>query len=238
LLGGVAKNRVVDCKPLLPGIDVRLKEEAMTSKIATITSFAAVLGITAASAVASPPSKTDIPPPYAADIHVSSGAPSTKDTSQLVLGYLEYIDALRDRSDVSFERMQSALGSPLRPGDFGGSDISSTYAGGDRITLRFWGEVSAEVHSASLEFLGKESPGEFSPPCRLPYDSLRDRLLQAGYDEAREWSELEDAGAWLFFKGDVWIEVSTRWPNAKQADRTCVREIDAHEKLQSWMGST
>jgi hypothetical protein len=232
LLGGIAKNRVVDCEPVLPGSDVGLKKEAMTSKIGTITSLAAVLGIAAVSAVASPPSKTDIPPPHAADIHVSSGAPPTRDARQLVLGYLEYIDALRDRSDVSFERMQSALGSPLRPGDFGGSDISSTYAGGDRITLRFWVEVSAEVHSASLEFLGKESPGELSPPCRLPYDSLRGRLLQAGYDEAREWSELEDAGAWLFFKGDVWIEVSTRWPNAKQPERTCVREIDAHEKLQ------
>jgi hypothetical protein len=124
LLGGIAKNRVVDCEPVLPGIDIGLKEEAMTSKIATITSFAAVLGIAAVSAVASPPSKTNIPPPYAADIHVSSGAPPTRDASQLVLldkgpsrlvdAFFAYAESLNDVHDLSLERLQFALGRNLR----------------------------------------------------------------------------------------------------------------------------
>jgi hypothetical protein len=183
------------------------------------------------SADASRPFASYQPPRSAADIPASTGALSTIDTSQLVRGYLEYIDTLKDRSDVSFDRMQSAVRSRLQQGEFGGSDVTSVYPEGDRITLSFRDGGAPTARSASLEFVSDRGTNEVSPHCRLPFDSLRDRLLRVDYAEGREWGELGDVGVWLFSKDDVWIEVITRWPKTNESDRVCVRTIHARGKF-------
>lgn len=203
----------------------------MSSKKRSFITAAIALAITATSADASSPSASDQRPRPAADIPASTGTISTVDASELVRGYLEYIDALKDRSDVSLERMQSAVGNQLRQGEFRTADISSVYAEGDWLTLSFWDGGATTVNSASLEFFSDRDPGETSPHCRLSFKSLRDRLLRADFAEGQEWGELGDGGIWLFSKDDVWFEVSTRWPKTSKSDRVCVKTIHARGKF-------
>jgi hypothetical protein len=158
------------------------------------------------------------------------GAFSTKETGQLVGGYLDYIDTLKDGSDVSLERIQSAVASQLKQEEFGRADVSSVYAEGDGVTLSFWDGGAATVNSASLEFFSDRNPDEMLPRCRISFDSLRERLLRADYAEGREWSDLENVETWLFSKDDVWIEVSTRRARTNESDSTCVSTIHASEK--------
>lgn len=160
-----------------------------------------------------------------------AGAPSTISASQLVDDYLKYIDTLKDRSDVSLERMQSAVGVKLRQGDFGSSDVTAVYAEGDSVTLSFWDEGSAEWRTAALDFYSGRSADEGRPRCRLPFHSLRGRLLRDGYDDIQEWSELGGTGAWLFLKDDVWLEVNTRSSTTKNSDRACAWTIYARGKF-------
>jgi hypothetical protein len=241
LLGGIAKNRVVDCDPVLPGIDVGLKEEAMTSKIATITSFAAVLGIASVSAVASPPSKTDIPPPYAADIHVSSGAPSARDASQLVLldkgpsqlvdAFFAYAESLNDVHDLSLERLQFALGRKLPQRNVEGGGLFVAYPEGDWIEISFSDGGRATGRSATLHFGNEKDPNGPLPSCRLSFDGLRDRFRRAGYAESQDLGELGDVVVWLFSKtSDVWIEVATRWARPND-DLMCAWTIRARGQI-------
>jgi hypothetical protein len=158
-------------------------------------------------------------------------ASSTRSAGQLVDGYLEYIDTLKDRSDVSLERLQSAVGVQLRQGDSGSSDVTAIYPEGDSVTLSFWDEGSAEWRTAALDLYDGRGPDERPPHCRLPFDSLRGRLLRVGYDDMQEWGELGRTGTWLFFKDDVWLQVSTLPSTTNNSDRACAWTIYARGKF-------
>ena len=160
-----------------------------------------------------------------------AGASSTRSAGQLLDDYLEYIDTLKDRSDVSLERLQSAVGVQLRQGDSGSSDVTAIYPEGDSVTLSFWDEGSAEWRTAALDFYDGRGPDERPPNCRLPFDSLRGRLLRVGYDDMQEWGELGRTGTWLFFKDDVWLQVSTRSSTTNNSDRACAWTICARGKF-------
>lgn len=201
----------------------------MSSKkrMAGLVGIALVMGATSVDASRTPASAQ--PPMSVAVSPASIAAIPHEDANQLVLGYLEYMDSLKGPEEVSLARMQAAVGSQLRQGEFG--YVNSVYPEGDWVTFSFWDEGPTTMLTASLNFLNDRSSGEALPPCRLSLDSLRDRLSRGGYAEGREWSELEGAGAWLFSKDDVWIEVSTQWPATNASNPSCVTAINAHGKF-------
>jgi len=197
----------------------------------------AALAISATSARASDLCGEDQHPVSAKSTLAPVSAASTEGANQLVMGYLKYIEALKARSDLSFERMQSSVGISLQRISPASVEVTSTYPDGGSATLSFWNEGHPKSRSASLELVNDRSPNLMAPQCRLSFDSLRERLLRAGYDEMREWSHLEEAGGWLYFKGDIWIEVGTGWISTSPLDRKCVSTIDAHERFQAGDGS-
>lgn len=166
------------------------------------------------------------PPMPVAVGSASIAAISTEDANQLVLGYLEYMDSLKGPEEVSLARMQAAIGSQLRQGEFGSGEISSFYFEGDWITLSYLDGGRGIGRSAILHFGNEQDPGEMLPYCRLSFDSLRDRLLRAGYTEGQESGELGEVVVWLFSRtNDVGIEVSTRWFKQDETHRMCVWTI-------------
>jgi hypothetical protein len=166
----------------------------------------------AALSYASSPQNSERPPRPDYGAHPSTAALSTKDPSQLVDGYLGYIYTLSSGSDVSFDRIQTAVGGQLRHGEAGSGDASAAYPEGDWVTLSFADGGVASERSAFLHFGSARDPNDPLPYCRLPFDKLRDRLLRAGYAEGREWGELGEVLLWTFSKtNDAWVEVSTRW---------------------------
>ena len=175
---------------------------------------------------------TDQRPHRFTHAHTSTGAGPAGDTRRLVKGYLEYIEGLQERSDLSFERMQSSVGISLQRTSLASGEITSTYPDGDWATLSFWNEGDPKFRSASLELVNDRRPNLMSPQCRLSLETVRERLLRAGYDEMQEWHKLEGAGAWLYFKGDIWIQVGASWISTSPLDRQCVSTIDAHDRVQ------
>lgn len=198
----------------------------MSSKKRSFISAAIALAITATSAYASNPSESKQSPRPAADVPESTSVLSTVDASELVRGYLEYVDRLRDRSDVSLERMQSAIGNQLRREESGSGDTSSVFPEGDWITLSFSDADPATGRAAILHFGSDREPNGPLPFCRLSFESLRGRLLRAGYAEDRECGELGEVVAWLFSKDDFWIEVGTRLARPND-DLMCVWTVYA-----------
>jgi len=161
----------------------------------------------------------------------SAGEVPAEPTDQHVKGYLDYVEGLQQRSDLSFERMQSSVGISFQRTSSGSGEITSKYPDGDSATLSFWNEGGPKSRSASLELINDRSPSLMAPQCRLSFDSVRERLLRAGYDEMREWSDVEEAGGWLYFKGEIWIEVGAGWISTSPLDRKCVSMISAHERF-------
>jgi hypothetical protein len=136
---------------------------------------------------ASSPQKSERLPRPADSDPVSTAELPTQDPGQLVEGYLRYIDTLVGGSDVSLNKVQSAVGGYLRRGEPGGGEARVVYPEGDWITLSVADGGGASERTAFLHFGSRRDPNDPLPYCRLSFDNLRSRLLRAGYAEGREW---------------------------------------------------
>jgi hypothetical protein len=163
----------------------------------------------------------------AVSVPAPTPASSMRDAGQIVSGFVDYIGALKDASDVSIDRLQSAAGIRLRQGRSGIGYRSPVSAEGDWITLRFSDGGKATGRSVILQFEHDQAADESSAHCRLSFNSLRDNLLRQRYVENRDLGAQGEVVVWLLLKDAIRVEVGTRATNANASDRMCVQTIKA-----------
>lgn len=143
--------------------------------------------------------------------------------------FLELIEGLESRDDLSLERIQDAMGVMLAPGVKGSFYYSKRLDGGWIYLIEYIPQSPSLKEGVALTFDRlRDDSSDMTSTCGLDFERYQEALKAMGFRDAPIHDDLGRLADWRYYKGDITLSLRVQ-QDADQPDgtkaRACLKSI-------------